>query len=61
MSGWLIAAIAFVLVSAPAPSYRAEIEKYRKERLAELTAPNGWLAVQGLYWLLEGAIAAMAR
>ena len=37
------------------PSYRAEIEKHRKERLEELTAPNGWLAVRGLFWLHEGA------
>jgi uncharacterized protein (DUF1684 family) len=41
-------------VDTPA-SYRAEIEKYRRERLAELTAPNGWLAVRGLFWLHEGA------
>jgi uncharacterized protein (DUF1684 family) len=37
------------------PAYKAEIEKYRKDRIAELTAPNGWLAVQGLFWLHEGA------
>ena len=43
-----------VLVSLQTPSYRAEIAKYREERLAELTAPNGWLAVQGLFWLHEG-------
>lgn len=36
-------------------SYRAEIEKYRQHRLEELTAPNGWLAVRGLFWLHEGA------
>lgn len=39
----------------PQSSYRAEIAKYRKGRIAELTAPNGWLAVQGLFWLHEGA------
>ena len=39
----------------PGPAtYRAEIEKYRRERIAELTAPNGWLAVRGLFWLHEG-------
>ncbi|HEX9369196.1 MAG TPA: DUF1684 domain-containing protein, partial [Vicinamibacterales bacterium] len=42
------------LVLAPA-SYRAEIEKYRRDRIAELTAPDGWLAVRGLFWLHEGA------
>ena len=46
--------IAFVLVISVPADYRAEIEKYREERVAELTAPNGWLAVQGLFWLHEG-------
>ena len=36
-------------------AYKAEIAKYRSTRIAELTAPNGWLAVQGLFWLHEGA------
>jgi uncharacterized protein (DUF1684 family) len=54
----LILALALLgAVDAPA-SYRAEIEKYRKHRLEELTAPNGWLAVQGLFWLHDGANAA---
>src|SRR3954452_3689366 len=51
----LILALALVAaVDAPA-SYRAEIEKYRAQRITELTAPNGWLAVQGLFWLHEGS------
>jgi uncharacterized protein (DUF1684 family) len=37
------------------PAYRASIAAYRKHRIAELTAPNGWLAVQGLFWLHDGA------
>lgn len=37
------------------PAYEAEIAKYRSARIAELTAPDGWLAVQGLFWLHEGA------
>ncbi len=54
----LILALAILgAVDAPA-SYRAEIEKYRQHRLEELTAPNGWLAVQGLFWLHDGANAA---
>ena len=54
----LILALAILgAVDAPA-SYRAEIEQYRKHRLEELTAPNGWLAVQGLFWLHDGANAA---
>src|SRR6266540_5737978 len=51
----LIAALALLGLSAPAPSYRAEIGKYRAARVAELTAPDGWLAVRGLFWLHEGA------
>jgi uncharacterized protein len=50
--------LALVLLTAAAdasPAYKAEIEKYRKNRIAELTAPNGWLAVQGLFWLHDGA------
>jgi uncharacterized protein (DUF1684 family) len=49
---------ALLLLTAAAdvsPAYKAEIEKYRKDRVAELTAPDGWLAVQGLFWLHEGA------
>src|SRR5262245_10067022 len=50
----LAAAIAAAAPDTPA-SYRAAIEKYRKDRVAELTAPDGWLAVRGLFWLHEGA------
>lgn len=50
------AMVGFVLSLATlqGPSYSAEIATYRADRLAELTAPNGWLAVQGLFWLHEG-------
>jgi uncharacterized protein (DUF1684 family) len=51
----LVVAVAFLGLSAQAPGYRAEIEKYRAARVAELTAPDGWLAVRGLFWLHEGA------
>ena len=50
--------LALTLLAAAAdvsPAYKAEIEKYRKDRIAELTAPNGWLAVRGLFWLHQGA------
>jgi uncharacterized protein (DUF1684 family) len=46
--------LASLAQSTPA-QYRAEIEKYRHDRLAELTAPDGWLAVRGLFWLHDGA------
>src|SRR5262249_26896184 len=49
--------LALTLLSAVdvSPAYKAEIEKYRANRIAELTAPNGWLAVEGLFWLHEGS------
>ena len=53
MIGWLLLALAFA-TSAQTTSYREEIARHRRERIAELTAPNGWLAVQGLFWLHEG-------
>ena len=34
--------------------YQASIERWRHEREANLTAPNGWLTVAGLFWLKEG-------
>ena len=51
-----VAALLVAFASQPSPaSYRSEIAKYREDRVAELTAPNGWLAVQGLFWLHDGA------
>ena len=52
----LITAIVLLLAAPQTPaSYRAEIDEYRAARVAELTAPDGWLAVRGLFWLHEGA------
>ena len=54
-SGLLVFALGLML-GIPGPAeYRAEIEKYRHDRIVELTAPDGWLAVRGLFWLHEGA------
>jgi uncharacterized protein (DUF1684 family) len=39
---------------ASSAGYAAEIQKHRDERVADLTKPNGWLAVAGLFWLHEG-------
>jgi uncharacterized protein len=36
------------------PSYKAEIEKWRREREANLRKDDGWLTVAGLVWLKEG-------
>ena len=47
--------LAFVFSASGPAEYRAEIAKYRAARVAELTAPDGWLAVRGLFWLHEGA------
>lgn len=48
-------AVALFVGQSPAADYRAEIEKHRRDRIAELTAPDGWLAVRGLFWLHDGA------
>lgn len=37
-----------------ASRYRAEIEKWRADRVGRLTAEDGWLSVVGLSWLEEG-------
>ena len=34
--------------------YAAEIEAWRRRRLARLTAEDGWLSLTGLFWLSEG-------
>lgn len=42
---------------APAPvdpAYAGEVEAWRAERLARLTADDGWLTLTGLYWLEPG-------
>ena len=39
---------------APDPAYLAAVEKWRAERLASLTAEDGWLTLVGLYWLRAG-------
>jgi len=35
-------------------SYRAEVERWRAERLAALTKDDGWLTLAGLFWLKAG-------
>lgn len=35
-------------------AYRSQIEDWRRQRLASLTADGGWLTVTGLFWLHEG-------
>ncbi len=43
-----------VSASAAALSYQATIESWRMDREQKLRAPQGWLAVAGLFWLKEG-------
>jgi uncharacterized protein len=56
MQALVVAVSVVVAVQAPPSSgeYAAAIQRHRDERVAELTAPNGWLAVAGLFWLHEG-------
>ena len=35
-------------------SYRQQLLKWRADRLAELTADDGWLTVVGLHWMHQG-------
>jgi uncharacterized protein (DUF1684 family) len=46
--------IAALFAGLQSPAYRAEIERYRAQREAELTADDGWLTVAGLFWLKPG-------
>lgn len=41
-------------VKDAAAGYRAEIEKFRADRVRRLTSDDGWLSVVGLSWLEEG-------
>jgi uncharacterized protein (DUF1684 family) len=36
------------------PAYLKDWSEWHAERVAELKAPDGWLALVGLYWLKEG-------
>jgi len=35
-------------------AYREEIEAGRRRRVAQLTKPDGWLSLAGLFWLVQG-------
>jgi uncharacterized protein len=54
----MMATIAFALIllatGVQDTRYRAELEKHRADRVAELKADDGWLAVAGLFWLQPG-------
>ncbi|MCY1058129.1 DUF1684 domain-containing protein [Nannocystis sp. SCPEA4] len=40
--------------AAVEPAYAAEHARWHAERIAALRAPQGWLALAGLYWLQDG-------
>lgn len=41
--------------TAAPDAYQQSIEQWRAQRVARLTAPDGWLSLIGLEWLQEGA------
>jgi hypothetical protein len=54
-----IAALAALLVSAAAPPARDFLKmenEWRAKRQNNLTKPDGWLAVAGLFWLHDGVM-----
>jgi uncharacterized protein (DUF1684 family) len=54
-SGLLLAAVAAISIDATDPAYEKQLLEWRKTRLAELTADDGWLTVVGLLWIHQGA------
>jgi uncharacterized protein (DUF1684 family) len=50
----LVMLMAISGLAADKHAYRAQIEKWRAEREAELKADDGWLTLAGLFWLKEG-------
>ncbi|HEY6927350.1 MAG TPA: DUF1684 domain-containing protein, partial [Steroidobacteraceae bacterium] len=55
----LLASVCAALAAATASAAdwkteRASVEKWRSERLAELTSDTGWLTLVGLFWLSAG-------
>ena len=41
-------------LGAADPDYEKQLLKWRADRLAELTADDGWLTVVGLFWMHQG-------
>lgn len=39
---------------APDPGYQQEVANWQAKRVARLKAPDGWLALTGLFWLNDG-------
>lgn len=50
----LAAALASPLAAADDATFQRELAAWRAERVARLTAPEGWLSLVGLHWLEPG-------
>src|SRR6185369_3888635 len=50
----LIALLLTFSIGAADPTYEQQLFKWRANRLAELTADDGWLTVVGLFWMHQG-------
>ena len=48
-------ALVFATASLLAATWLDDVNSFRTQREARLKAPDGWLAVAGLFWLHEGA------
>ena len=46
--------VLILLLPVPPPSYREQIEQWRREREVHLKSEDGWLALVGRVWLKEG-------
>ncbi len=46
--------VSLLALQANLTTYTSEIERWRRQREASLTADDGWLTVAGLFWLKEG-------
>lgn len=49
-----LALLGAVLPALAADDFSADLERWRKERVERLTAPDSWLSLVGLHWLQAG-------
>jgi uncharacterized protein len=55
MPRFVVGLLLTLAISATDPYYEQQLLKWRADRLAELTADDGWLTVVGLLWMHQGA------
>jgi uncharacterized protein len=51
----VFACVTVVVAQAGSPSEHARVVEWRRHRVAELTADDGWLTLVGLHWMHEGS------